>query len=178
MSQEMSTHHLDQHNDCKEALFWGDGNVAGALFSSISGQQFIFLRGPLRWYKIFEKVDWAESSLELSVLEAKGSELGTELGTELGSGLGRPALGDTGLNTALGTAQGDIVGLGTELGEPPGLGTGLGTGLGVSPGLGTELGTELGESSGLGTGLGTGLGEPTLLGDRDQGKRYRQLHFL
>ena len=79
-------------------------------------------------------------------------------------------------------------GLGTELGEPPGLGTGLGTGLGESPGLGTGLGTELGDSSGLCTGLGetpglgirlgTDLGEPTLLGDREQGKRYKQLHCL
>ena len=120
----------------------------------------------------------AESSLELSVSYAKGSELGTGPITELGSALGRPALGDTELGTALGTALGDVVGLGTELGEPPGLGTGLGTGLSEPTGLGTELGTGLGESSGLDTGLGTGFSEPTLLGDRDRGKLYRKWRLL
>ena len=100
------------------------------------------MQGPLRWEEHPEKVDWAESSLELSVSEAKGSELGT--------------------------------GLGIGLGESPGLGTELGTELGDSSGLGTDLGKTLG----LGTELGTDLGEPTLLGDRDQGKRYKRLHCL
>ena len=48
--------------------------------------------------------------------------------------------------------------------------------LGTGPGTG--LGTELDKAAGLGTEVGTGLGEPTLLGDRERGKRYRQLLLL
>ena len=86
------------------------------------------MRGPLRWFELHEKVDWADSALELSVTESQESLLCTELGDVIG----------------LGTV------LGTVLGEPPGLGTALGTALGDVVRLGTVLGTELGESSGLG----------------------------
>ena len=128
------------------------------------------MRGPLRWEEHPEKVDWAESSLELSVSEAKGSELGTGHGIGLGEA---PGL-DTDLGTELGDSLGLCTELGTELGEASGLGTELGTGLGDSPGLGTGLD----ETPGLGIDLCIDLGESKLLGDRERGNRYRRLHCL
>ena len=94
----------------------------------------------------------------------ESSELGKELGrglgespglgTELGSGFGLPALGDTGLDTALS----DVVGLSIERSE--------------SPRLGTELCIVLGSLDLVDTGLGTALG------DVERHKRKSQLLCL
>ena len=140
----------------------------------------------MRWFELLEKVDWEDSSLELSAVEAEPEE--TLHGTGFGTGLGDVV----GFGTGLGESSGLGTVLGTGLGEPPGLGTELGSGLGISSlvdkGLDTALGTALddvvglgtglGESPGLGTGLLTGLDESTLLGDREWSKRYRRLLFL
>ena len=132
MDQEMSSYHQDYYNDCKAALFWGQRECCRRLvFFNL--RTAIFLRGPLQSFKLLGKVDWVDSSLELSVAESQeslldiglddamglGTVLGTGLGgstglsTELGSGLGIPALVDTGLGTALDIALGYVVGLGT-----------------------------------------------------------------
>ena len=68
-NQGMSSHHQDQHNDCK-AVFLGRRDFLRCR-DFFNLRTAILLQGPLRWCELLEKVDWDNLSLELSVVEAE-----------------------------------------------------------------------------------------------------------